>query len=266
MPFRSSIQTVYSYEQQLATERRPCQVDRLRVSVWVPSPRCLLQPQVLYRTRRWCNCSGGATKTTLCSKVVCRDARTLDRILQFRSGIDHDTRRWWWQLLMHSCLLASPSKNTILVPNASYVIWLTLDPAYVDRHAQEFAYASYRFSWKVAAKEELVAFYSVYYSVLGGAYSSLGKANAKYAVKAGTLAQQQIQMAQWLQDPVLECKCWLYYAEDAIMQGQFDLAKQILTKQRHVAEKLQHPILLSMASFVQAKLRTQWKAMRRIML
>lgn len=38
----------------------------------------------------------------------------------------------------------------------------------------------YRFTWRAAAKEDMVSFASVYFSVLGGAYSSLGKYSTSY--------------------------------------------------------------------------------------
>ncbi|CAO3591145.1 unnamed protein product [Absidia cylindrospora] len=114
----------------------------------------------------------------------------------------------------------------------------------------------YRFSWRVAVKEDMMAFASVYFSVLGGAYSSLGKSNQKYAFKAGALAKRQIKLARWHQDAELECKCWLYYAEDMVMQGRFRKAARILANQRLVANRLQNNMLTTMCDFVLLKLNT----------
>ncbi|ORX45329.1 hypothetical protein DM01DRAFT_1340139 [Hesseltinella vesiculosa] len=195
---------------------------------------------------------------TLYSTILCDDARTIDFIRHMGRTCKDG---WWWRLLLHQSLLATPQNDT-LHPSTHLVLRLVLDPHYIEQGARFFNYDSYRFSWKVSAKEDLVAFYSVYYSVLGGAYSSLGKTNAKYAVKAGSLAQRQIQMAQWLQDPILECKCWLYYAEDMIMQGRLDQAQQILVKQQLIANKHHNTTLQSMTSFVRKKWVSKYKSMR----
>lgn len=52
-------------------------------------------------------------------------------------------------------------------------------------------------------------------------------------------------MAKWLQDPVLECKCWLYYAEDLLLQGKLKKAVHILNKQQDFATKTQNAIVSS---------------------
>jgi hypothetical protein len=73
------------------------------------------------------------------------------------------------------------------------------------------------------------------------------------ALKAGSLAIRQIQLAQKLDDTVQECKCWLYYAEDLIHLGKLAKARRILKKQYQFANdnqselvsrcQLFHPIL-----------------------
>lgn len=111
--------------------------------------------------------------------------------------------------------------------------------------------------WSVFSKAHLIAVTSTYYSVLGGAYCSLGKSNTKYvswrsideshallifdsqSYKAGLLAMEQIKLAQRLKDPILECKCWLYYAEDLIQLGKLKEAQRIITLQRKFVDSLQ---------------------------
>lgn len=91
----------------------------------------------------------------------------------------------------------------------------------------------------------MISFTGTYYAVLGGAYSSLSKADAKYAHKAGNLALQQIKLAQWLKNPVVETKCWLYYAEDLIQLHQFNRARKIIRKQLRFATQMQDKIVSS---------------------
>lgn len=55
------------------------------------------------------------------------------------------------------------------------------------------------------------------------------------ALKAGSLAIRQIQLAKKLNDTVQECKCWLYYAEDLIHLGKLAKARRILEKQYRFA-------------------------------
>ena len=97
--------------------------------------------------------------------------------------------------------------------------------------------------WALASRANLISFTSVYYSVLGGAYSSLSKANAHYAYKAGSLAIHQIKFAQWLKDPILESKCWLYYAEDLIQLHRFKRVDKIIARQLAFAQQLNDSIV-----------------------
>lgn len=59
------------------------------------------------------------------------------------------------------------------------------------------------------------------------------------AYKAGILAVEQIKLAQRLKDPILECKCWLYFAEDLIQLGKLKTAKKIIKLQRKFVQSLQ---------------------------
>jgi hypothetical protein len=56
------------------------------------------------------------------------------------------------------------------------------------------------------------------------------------ARKASSLAKRQIRLAQLVNDPVQECKCWLYYAEDLIHLGKLMKAKRILEVQVQYAK------------------------------
>ncbi|KAG2185625.1 hypothetical protein INT44_002418 [Umbelopsis vinacea] len=89
--------------------------------------------------------------------------------------------------------------------------------------------------WRSWVRDGIMHFTGLYFAVLGGAYSSLAKANSRYALKAGSLAIRQIQLAQKLNDTVQECKCWLYYAEDLIHLGKLAKARKILRKQYQFA-------------------------------
>ncbi|KAI8886270.1 hypothetical protein K501DRAFT_283889 [Backusella circina FSU 941] len=100
--------------------------------------------------------------------------------------------------------------------------------------------------WSLASKAHVIAVTGVYFSVLGGAFCSLGKANSRYALKASALAIQQIRLAQRLKDPILECKCWLYFAEDLIQLGNIRKANKVIKSQARFIESIQDPILTSM--------------------
>jgi hypothetical protein len=123
--------------------------------------------------------------------------------------------------------------------------------------------------WKSWARDEMMQFTGIYFAVLGGAYSSLAKANSRYvscitashrgigsqlqklnfnslapqALKAGSLAIHQIKLAQLLNDTVQECKCWLYYAEDLIHLGKLAKARRILRKQYQFAKDSQNGLV-----------------------
>ncbi|KAI8991155.1 hypothetical protein BDF20DRAFT_908957 [Mycotypha africana] len=86
--------------------------------------------------------------------------------------------------------------------------------------------------WNLTLREHLIVYTSTYFSVLGGAYCSLGKQNTNYAYKAGALAIQQIRLARKLKHPILEYKCWLYFAEDLIQLGQIEKAEKIIQEKQ----------------------------------
>lgn len=52
------------------------------------------------------------------------------------------------------------------------------------------------------------------------------------AYKAGVLAIEQIKLAKKLKDPILECKCWLYFAEDLIQLGHLTKVDKIIMRQK----------------------------------
>ncbi|KAG2223269.1 hypothetical protein INT45_006995, partial [Circinella minor] len=133
------------------------------------------------------------------------------------------------------------------------VIHIGLKNNYIQRSCQLPNLSWARRMWALASRANLISFTSVYYSVLGGAYSSLSKANAHYAYKAGSLAIHQIKFAQWLKDPILESKCWLYYAEDLIQLHRFKRVDKIIAHQLAFAQQLNDPILLKMCESVQTR-------------
>ncbi|KAI8581796.1 hypothetical protein K450DRAFT_231213 [Umbelopsis ramanniana AG] len=111
--------------------------------------------------------------------------------------------------------------------------------------------------WRSWVRDGMMHFTGLYFAVLGGAYSSLAKANSRYALKAGSLAIRQIQLAQKLNDTVQECKCWLYYAEDLIHLGKLAKARRILRKQYRFAYDNQNELVsryLNIALFITSRL------------
>jgi hypothetical protein len=78
------------------------------------------------------------------------------------------------------------------------------------------------------AQQSVLMFTGVYYAVLGGAHSTLGRTDRAHAHQAGELARRQIQLARRLGYPSLECRCLAYYAEYHIQTGQLTAAAQLI--------------------------------------
>ncbi|KAI8096797.1 uncharacterized protein BX664DRAFT_324844 [Halteromyces radiatus] len=263
MVYRSCIQSIYSYQHQLACDQYLSCLEGTKAIVWIPNPRQPSETLLLYgkkkQRRRHHPFIYEAT-------IHCYDPVSLDLIIDAAISATHqDQVSSWWQLLVYGCLLATAvDTRTQIMQNSkdelTYMLYLRLDDDYIRHSFQKINMMGYRLTWRVATKEDMVAFTSVYFSVLGGAYSSLGKSNHKYAYKAGTLARRQIKLAKWLQDPILECKCWLYYAEDMVMQGRYRKAARILDNQRFIAHKLQNNMLMTMCDFVLLKWKTATKS------
>jgi hypothetical protein len=89
-----------------------------------------------------------------------------------------------------------------------------------------------------------IEFCSVYYSVIGGAFSSLGKKSILNARKAGILAKRQIAIAKSVDDSVSESRCWIYYAESLIQQNRFSKAKKIIDTQSKFAVNSKDSIVI----------------------
>jgi hypothetical protein len=66
------------------------------------------------------------------------------------------------------------------------------------------------------------------------------------------LAKRQIRLAQLVNDPIQECKCWLYYAEDLIHLRKLRKAEKILEAQLDYVSDLQNSVvrLLSLTHHV----------------
>ncbi|KAL4212085.1 actin protein 5 [Rhizopus microsporus] len=136
------------------------------------------------------------------------------------------------------------------------ILYILLYPSTYVTASTRLNMAWSRRMWTLASEADRIAFTGVYYSVLGGAYCSLGKQNARYAYKASELAIRQIQLARKLKDPILECKCWLYFAEDLIQLKRFKKAQKIITYQKRFIELMQNDVLSSMLDSVTVKMTT----------
>ncbi|CAG8712940.1 8299_t:CDS:2, partial [Funneliformis caledonium] len=110
--------------------------------------------------------------------------------------------------------------------------------------------------YSLIARQEMFLFQSTFFSVIGGAYSALGRYNKEHAEKAKHLARNQIILAKKLRDPVLECKCWIYYAEGLIQLGKFKKSALIIERQKKiVADMLKSDeTLLNMCESAKLKL------------
>ncbi|KAH8549141.1 hypothetical protein BGW37DRAFT_121809 [Umbelopsis sp. PMI_123] len=142
----------------------------------------------------------------------------------------------------------------------SIKVTLTVPPDFIQRSFLIGDIRCMQSLWKSWARDEMMQFTGIYFAVLGGAYSSLAKANSRYALKAGSLAIHQIKLAQLLNDTVQECKCWLYYAEDLIHLGKLAKARRILRKQYQFAKDSQNGLLQKMCQSVHHKLEVKEQA------
>ncbi|KAG1172524.1 hypothetical protein G6F70_006409 [Rhizopus microsporus] len=129
------------------------------------------------------------------------------------------------------------------------ILYILLYPSTYVTASTRLNMAWSRRMWTLASEADRIAFTGVYYSVLGGAYCSLGKQNARYAYKASELAIRQIQLARKLKDPILECKCWLYFAEDLIQLKRFKKAQKIITYQKRFIELMQNDVVSAIIEY-----------------
>ncbi|CAG8539206.1 4342_t:CDS:2 [Paraglomus brasilianum] len=112
--------------------------------------------------------------------------------------------------------------------------------------------------------QRILELQSTFFSVLGGAYSGLGRYNKQHADRARGLALRQIRTAQRLKDPILETKCWIYYAEGLIQLGKLKKAQKIITLQKENCLRnlmlLQEDVVLKMCENAQMKLNVAIEA------
>ncbi|KAG2207899.1 hypothetical protein INT47_010883 [Mucor saturninus] len=177
-------------------------------------------------------------KPTWYGVITCHDYQTIAYILRVFQSSPGDTMT----LLLGA--FGRKKMDTLII---------LLDKRYIIRSAV-VNMSWCRRMWSIASRAHMIAITGVYYSVLGGAYCSLGKSNTKYAYKAGALAIEQIKLAKRLKDPVLECKCWLYFAEDLIQLGNIQKAHKIIQRQLEFVDSIHDPALSSMLESVISKL------------
>ncbi|KAI7907394.1 uncharacterized protein BX663DRAFT_495759 [Cokeromyces recurvatus] len=178
---------------------------------------------------------------TLTSHVIHKESVKKDyssTILDIVICYDYSTIEILERLLKHS----TPSIITMLLDIKYVQRSMIIDKAWCSR------------MWAIASKAHLLAVTGVYYSMLGGAFCSLGKSNTKYAYKAGALAIEQIKLAKKLKDPILECKCWLYFAEDLIHLKELEKAEKIINHQREFIDSIEDAILVAMLESVIRKI------------
>jgi hypothetical protein len=117
--------------------------------------------------------------------------------------------------------------------------------------------------WTSWARDGVMQFTGLYFAVLGGAYSSLAKANSHYVsvvpvrldhirIEMIVLTMHRLEKQQLVNDPIQECKCWLYYAEDLIHLRKLRKAEKILEAQLDYVSDLQNSVvrLLSLTHHV----------------
>jgi hypothetical protein len=78
------------------------------------------------------------------------------------------------------------------------------------------------------AKQILIQEQMTFLSVIGGAYSAIGKTSRQHALKAAELAKTQIVLARKLKDEETELRFWIYLAECYARAAQQKQARMIL--------------------------------------
>ncbi|KAI7871447.1 hypothetical protein BDF14DRAFT_1760905 [Spinellus fusiger] len=233
--FSSHVNTIFSLDHLLRCSSLIKQHSAVRV--WISDPNDLGRCLPL-------NYSEPFSKKKVFGTVQCYERKTMEYIKQCLSSND-----------VSLYLLAGGILADMKVPSVQgdIELTLTLNPNYMHHETRIPSMLWCYCLWTLSAQAERVAFTSVFFSVIGGACSSLGKTNTVYAHKAKALALRQIQLARWFKDPILECKCWLYYAEDLLQLGQWKKSERITRHQTAFATFINDPILLKMCQSVHAK-------------
>ncbi|KAJ2961111.1 hypothetical protein NQZ79_g3620 [Umbelopsis isabellina] len=174
--------------------------------------------------------------------VCCNDIQTYHASLRrWKDSAETVTK-----LLLRRCLKSNSTlikKGCTRKPQEILIrIVLTVKDGYVSRSFRLGDSRCMERVWSSWARDGVMQFTGLYFAVLGGAYSSLAKANSQYARKAGILAKRQIRLAQLVNDPIQECKCWLYYAEDLIHMRKLRKAEKILENQRTYVSDQQNSV------------------------
>lgn len=99
-------------------------------------------------------------------------------------------------------------------------------------------------------------------STLGGAYSSLGDYETRFAVQAGRLSVKQLKLAWTLGDPFLQARCMVYLAQSLMQRGFFKLSRKLIRKQYKfaISTKERDHRLIAMCEGVWTRIYySQWK-------
>jgi len=110
--------------------------------------------------------------------------------------------------------------------------------------------------WYLKGMREFLEQKMIYLSVLGGAYSSLGKSNLRHARKAGELARMMSVIALKMGAENIYHRCELYYSESLIQLGYFKAAQYLISKEFVVALENSDGLLQSICESAQNKLDT----------
>ncbi|KAI8645207.1 hypothetical protein BD408DRAFT_411981 [Parasitella parasitica] len=237
-----TLNELFSFQHKLKSEKILQQVDKSnrRHNIYFSRPNDPRHVE-LFAEKRY-RCSQGYVGIVRCHDYQCIEA--------IKKGL-HQMPNPTTTVLLGGCLLNS--LDLVLDKAATLIILLNAGD-YV-RRSFTVNMSWCRRMWDLASRAHMISLTGVYYSVLGGAYCSLGKSNLKYAYKAGALAVEQIKLAKMLKDPILECKCWLYFAEDLIQLYHVEKAEKIITRQRVFVERNGDAMLRSMLKAVSGKLK-----------
>ncbi|PHZ16033.1 uncharacterized protein RHIMIDRAFT_56225 [Rhizopus microsporus ATCC 52813] len=220
---KSSLSEIFSFKHLKEITIKDSNINIDSITIYISKPTCPLQTCLLKRSHYENKKRRGI--------VYCKDCQTMEAMKKMMENQDTFT------LLLLAGFPDFPKEE-----NGS-ILYILLYPFAYIAASTRLNMAWSRRMWTLASEADRIAFTGVYYSVLGGAYCSLGKQNTQYAYKASELAVRQIQLARKLKDPILECKCWLYFAEDLIQLKRFKKAQKVITRQKQFIELMQSNVV-----------------------
>ncbi|XP_061193065.1 uncharacterized protein LOC133201282 [Saccostrea echinata] len=128
--------------------------------------------------------------------------------------------------------------TTTIKEQNKYVIFDYVVEVYPVYPKQKVDYAwSYRLGAQMVRRMLLEEAFA-WFSTLGGAYSSLGDCFPRFAEEAGRIAMKQLRIAEEEENPILECKAKLFFAQSLMQRGYTAESQRIIRAQTVFAKRM----------------------------